>query len=177
MCIQIGGGDDRFFLENLYGYFGAAEGKVPLLMVCVKRKPLHLVFYAQLGESTPIIAGICLCRIAGRRMDSGFGSESTRSGRNVSGAWCSGSRSGSGIGRAMTRSYARRQGGTRCGNGAVSVEGCGRGGKRGREAGNGFLRRPRSPHGRRASSSASGRIAAGGALLPAGGDWGGREQK
>jgi len=30
-----GGGDDRAF-QNLNGYFGAAEGKVPLLMVCVK---------------------------------------------------------------------------------------------------------------------------------------------
>ena len=36
-----------------------------------KRKPLHLVFYAQLEESTSIIAGIHLCRIAGRRMGRG----------------------------------------------------------------------------------------------------------
>src|ERR1700728_2052351 len=48
-----GGGDDRF--QNLYGYFGAADEKVPLLMVCVKRKPLHLVFYLRLGESSFII--------------------------------------------------------------------------------------------------------------------------
>jgi len=58
--------------ENLYGLIRAAEGKVPLLMVCVKRKPLHLVFYAQMGESRTIIPGIRLCRIAGRRTGRGF---------------------------------------------------------------------------------------------------------
>src|ERR1700728_1921181 len=66
-----GGGDDRF--QNHYGYFGAADEKVPLLMVCVKRKPLHLVFYLRLGESSFIIRGICLWRNAGRCIQSGFG--------------------------------------------------------------------------------------------------------
>ena len=72
-CFLIGGGDDRFSYENLYGLLRAAEGKVPLLMVCVKAKPLHLVFYAELEESSPIIPGIHLCRIAERRMRRGFG--------------------------------------------------------------------------------------------------------
>jgi hypothetical protein len=81
---RFGGGDDRFCFENLYGLIRAADGKVPLLMVCVKRKPLHLVFYAELEESTSIIAGIRLCRNAGSRM--GRGVEGQRSAGRGKGA-------------------------------------------------------------------------------------------
>jgi len=104
-------------------------------MVCVKRKPLHLVFYLNIGESRIIIPGFCLCE--------------TREG-----AWGAGLR---GIGHAAgktekcgtarsarvrfwvtdtprERGYARGVEGTRRGDGALSVEGCGRGGKPGRAA-------------------------------------------
>ena len=70
-CFLDWGRRRPLFYENLYGLTRAADGKVPLLMGCVKRKPLHLVFYAQLGESRAIIPGFCLCRIAGRRMGHG----------------------------------------------------------------------------------------------------------
>ncbi len=117
--------------ENLYGLIRAAEGKVPLLMVCVKRKPLPVVFYAQLGESRSIIPRIHLCRNAGRRMGRGDERQMKR-GRKGGGAVRPG---GSQVhARAMNRGYARGVGGTRCGNGAISVEGCGRGGKRGNSA-------------------------------------------
>jgi hypothetical protein len=72
VCFQLTG-EATTALQNRYGYFGAADEKVPLLMVCVKRKPLHLVFYLRMGESRFIIPGFCLWRMAGRRIQSGFG--------------------------------------------------------------------------------------------------------
>jgi hypothetical protein len=72
VCFQLMGEATTAF-QNLYGNFGAADEKVPLLMVCVKRKPLHLVFYLRLGESSFIIPGICLWRMADSRIQSGFG--------------------------------------------------------------------------------------------------------
>jgi hypothetical protein len=115
-----GGGDDRF--QNLYGYFGAADEKVPLLMVCVKRKPLHLVFYLRLGESSFIIP-----EFACGEMREG----ASRAGLEALGGPQDGSL-GSYLGRsfkggsATLRGYARGVGGTRRRTCAVSVDGCGR---------------------------------------------------
>jgi hypothetical protein len=116
-----GGGDDRF--QNLYGYFGAADEKVPLLMVCVKRKPLHLVFYLRLGESSFIIPGICLWRNAGRCIQSGFGGFGRAAENDSLGSYLGRSFKG---GSATLRGYARGVGGTRRRTCAVSVDGCGR---------------------------------------------------
>lgn len=80
MCFQFWGRRRPLFSRTSYGLIRAAEGKVALLMVCVKRKPLHLVFYAQLEESRTIIPGIYLCRIAGRRMGRRFERDSNAAG-------------------------------------------------------------------------------------------------
>ena len=71
VCFQSTGEGDAAFW-SLNGLFGAAEGKVPLLMVCVKRKPLHLVFYAHVGESRNIIPRILVWRMPGSRVNRGF---------------------------------------------------------------------------------------------------------
>lgn len=71
VCFQLMGEATTAF-QNLIGYFGAAEGKVPLLMVCVKPKPQHLVFQMGKGESRIIIRGFWLWRMAGTRTDGGF---------------------------------------------------------------------------------------------------------
>lgn len=68
-----GGGYERFTEPSRI--FGAADEKVPLLMVCVKPKPQHLVFQMVKGESRFIIPGICLWRMAGGRIRSGFGGD------------------------------------------------------------------------------------------------------
>lgn len=80
-CASGEWGRRRLLFGNLYGYFRAAEGKVPLLMVCVKRKPLHLVFYLKLRESRALIPRFHLWRIAGSRVGHGFERQPGRTGR------------------------------------------------------------------------------------------------
>jgi hypothetical protein len=82
VCFQLMGEATTAF-QNLYGNFGAAEGKVPLLMVCVKPKPQHLVFKMSKGESRIIIPGFCLCRMPETRASGGF--ERCRGGGRPSG--------------------------------------------------------------------------------------------
>jgi hypothetical protein len=64
-------GRRRPLFRTITDISGAAEGKVPLLMVCVKREPQHLVFYLAKGESRSIIPGFCLCRIPEPRANRG----------------------------------------------------------------------------------------------------------
>jgi hypothetical protein len=122
VCFQSTGEGDAAFW-SLNGLFGAAEGKVPLLMVCVKRKPLHLVFYAHVGESRNIIPRILVWRMPGSRVNRGF--ERCRGGGEGRVAQCRPARSGCHL-RATREGYARGRAGARRGNGATSVDGCGR---------------------------------------------------
>jgi hypothetical protein len=50
-CWQAAGG--VFHAGEHYNPFTAADGKIPLSMVQVKRKPQHLVFYAHLHALHP----------------------------------------------------------------------------------------------------------------------------
>jgi len=71
-CASSQRGRLRPLFRTVTDISGAAEGKVPLLMVCVKREPQHLVFYLAKGESRSIIPGFCLWRIMETRVNRGL---------------------------------------------------------------------------------------------------------